>query len=325
MNRTVSTILPIALAVILPFLSLFSHPYFAGRLTEAFLKTWGITALAFYGLWHLLWHAWQKSVLYRTGWLLMGVGLLIGLHKSVLHIVHLELTTASFTMQPLVRIGLTLLLFSTIQYALRAQQSIARLELEKEQLRTENYRVQLRALRNQIEPHFLFNSLNTLSSLVRQQHKTSEQFIINLADFYRQTLHHKEQATVELRRELSVLRAYLFLMQSRGTDALFVKIDITEHWLAFHLPTLALQNVVENCFKHNSMTIQSPLRIEITVIDSGYLTITNNVQPKVDAVATSGHGLQLLRKRYDLLGETAGVDIHSTQERFQVQLKLLSQ
>ena len=90
--------------------------------------------------------------------------------------------------------------------------------------------------------------------MVRQQHTNSEQFVMSLSQFYRQTLKHNEDTTLPLSEEIDVLESYLFLMKSRHGDAVFVSLQIDPALFSLHLPTLALQAVAENCFKHNSMT-----------------------------------------------------------------------
>lgn len=222
------------------------------------------------------------------------------------------------------RISLPAILFLSIQFALDAQENIAKLRLEKEQLQTENYRAQLKALRSQIDPHFLFNSLNTLRSLVRQQHTNAEPFVMSLADFYRQTLKHNQDTTLPLSKELVVLQSYLFLMKSRNEDAMEVDINIDPEVHTLQIPTLALQLVLENCFKHNSMTTKKPLQIDISNTEDHYIQVRNNLQPKIGDHEPSGFGLDLLRKRYELLNISNGVIVQETADQFLVQVKLIA-
>ncbi|MEL7063062.1 MAG: histidine kinase, partial [Bacteroidota bacterium] len=102
-----------------------------------------------------------------------------------------------------------MILFLGIQYVLHSQRKSSRLFLEKERLQTENYKSQLQVLQAKIDPHFLFNSLNTLRSMVRQSHENSEQFILSLSDFYRQTLTYNENTQLQLSEELAVLESYI--------------------------------------------------------------------------------------------------------------------
>jgi LytS/YehU family sensor histidine kinase len=214
-------------------------------------------------------------------------------------------------------------LFLTIQYALQAYKSNTKLALEKKELETENYKTQLQALRTKVDPHFLFNTLNTLRIMVRNRHEESEKFVMSLSDFYRQTLQFNENSTIELAKELEVLEAYLFLMKGRNQSGLEIDIQIETSLNQRFIPTLALQIVTENCFKHNKMTIAKPLYISIKNIENDYISIQNNIQPKLTPKKSSGHGLENIRQRYELLGIKNGVDIQKTTDFFEVTLKLI--
>jgi two-component system LytT family sensor kinase len=218
---------------------------------------------------------------------------------------------------------LPVIIFLPVQYALKTQQQNARLQLENEQMKSENYKVQLKVLRAQIDPHFLFNSLNTLRSMVRNHHINSERFIMSLSDFYRQTLKHNENTTLRVSEELKVLQSYLFLMKSRNEEAVSIHLDINPSFLQFHLPTLALQTVVENCFKHNSMTSKNPLHIDISNTEDNYIMVKNNIQSKIGKSDSFGHGLESLKKRYEFMNISKAVIIEQTPEYFSVKLKLV--
>lgn len=221
-----------------------------------------------------------------------------------------------------VRYFIAIIPFLIIQYAFRANKKVAQLELEKQQIQTENYKVQLEALRTKADPHFLFNSLNTLRTMVRHRDPKSEQFILSLSDFYRQTLRYNESKLIKLIDEVKVLESYLFLMKNRNEEAVQISIQIAEELYGHQIPTLALQTVIENCFKHNMMTSKIPLYIEIKSVDN-YIEIKNNVQPRITNSSSSGYGLENLKKRYELLNIDNGVDIESTDKHFLIRLKLI--
>ena len=267
-------------------------------------------------LWYFLWQLWDIQQSSRR-WNALGLfGIMLIL--AVLHF-YIFGTRVEFE---LIGLLFPIALFLTVQYALRSQQKASHLFLEKEQLQTENYRAQLKTLRTQVDPHFLFNSLNTLRSMVRQGHNHSEQFILSLSDFYRQTLKYSEEVRLAVSEELKVLESYLFLMKKRNEGAVFVDINIDSSYHRLFLPTLSLQIIVENCFKHNSMTISNPLHISIFTKD-GYIEVVNNIQPKLGAVESTGNGLELLVKRYKLMGVNEGVIVDESSDRFSVKLKLL--
>jgi len=323
LKATINTVLPIALAVILPGLSLYSSSegdYFGGN--YSFLTSWPIASIFMYLMWYILWFLWDIKANPGRWSLLLVMIVLIG--TIIIGMVFFAIENGSQVKGLFViRVGLGIILFLAIQYALKTQESISQLLLEKEQIQTENYRAQLKVLQAQIDPHFLFNSLNTLRSMVRQQHTNSEKFIMSLSDFYRQTLKHNQNTTLKLSEELVVLESYLFLMKSRNEKAIEIDLRIDEMLYEKEIPTLALQVVVENCFKHNSMSSKKPLSIQIENTEDGYILVRNNIQVKLGEEESSGYGLSFLRKRYDLMDIEAGVITQESNEEFSVKLKLI--
>lgn len=279
---------------------------------------WGIVSTTLYILWHFLWNLYTLKTDPKN-WKVWGLLVLfMGISWGVSY-----QSNVYFDIYSLVRLIFAIVIILVVQYAVKAQKNIANLRVEKEQMQTENYRVQLKALQNRVDPHFLFNSLNTLRSMVRQQHDNSEKFIMSLSDFYRQTLQHNDNTTLRLEQELKVLESYLFLMKSRNEQAVSVHIKVSETFKFYYLPTLALQVVVENCFKHNSMTSKMPLRIEVCDTEDGFIEVINNIQPKIGGVDSSGYGLDMLSKRYALMNINEGVIVHETADEFRVKLKLI--
>lgn len=322
MKFKINTILPIVLALVLPGLSLYANPGTELRNLLGFFFSWLIASLLLYVIWQILWQLWKvKSRSRRVGFIVGLVVILFGT-PLVLDLIIFD-NAEVFTWIQVAKLIIASLTFLAIQYALKTQQNISHLLVEKEQIQTENYRTQLKALRTQIDPHFLFNSLNTLRSMVRQKHEHSEQFVMSLSDFYRQILKHNENTTLPLSEELTVLQSYLFLMQSRNEEAVRIDLNIDDSLHQFHLPTLALQVVVENCFKHNSLSSKKPLHIEITNTDDYTLKVRNNIQPKIGVQKKSGLGLELLKKRYELMNIQKGIHIEKTPEQFSVTLKLI--
>ena len=161
--------------------------------------------------------------------------------------------------------------------------------------------------------------------MVRQNSVNSEKFIIGLSDFYRQVLKYNENTTLPLSEEIAVLKSYLFLMKNRNEKALLINSkEINEKYNNYKIPTLALQSIVENCFKHNSMSSNNPLKIEIRTTDEAYVQVINNLQPKLSPQETSGLGLDLLKKRYHLLAIRNGVIVEPKETFFSVKLKLIA-
>lgn len=323
LKTTINTVLPIALAVLLPGLSLYTHTeteYLGGQYT--FLSNWVVSSIFMYLVWYVLWFLWDIKANPGRWSLIFVMVTLLGVILCGMYFFALE-NEIQIKGLYVIRASLGVILFLAIQYALKTQESISKLLLEKEQIQTENYRAQLKVLQAQIDPHFLFNSLNTLRSMVRQQHSNSEKFILSLSDFYRQTLKHNQNTTLKLSEELTVLESYLFLMKSRNEEAIEVEMRIDEALHGKEIPTLALQVVVENCFKHNSMSSKRPLSIQIGNTKDGYILVRNNIQPKLGEEDSSGYGLSFLKKRYDLMDIQAGVVIQESDEEFSVKLKLI--
>ncbi|SDN10886.1 sensor histidine kinase [Siphonobacter aquaeclarae] len=322
MKLNINRLLPFALAAILPGLNFFSN---TGALADGrldFYGRWLSASLVLYVLWYLLQYATNRSSRYQWGFtaaIILAYMVLVYSFFSIFVFIHHE----NIRWNLLVKFFFASLLFLIIQYALRASSSIARLELEKEQIQSENYRVLLQQLRSKVDPHFLFNSLNTLRIMARKQHPSTEQFIISLSEFYRQTLKYNEASTVPLREELSVLKSYLFLIQTRNEGNLDISFQIDERLLDFLIPTLSLQIVVENCFKHNAMTSANPLSISVSATDDFYVVIQNRKIPKLSQSPKSGYGLDNIRQRYTLLNVQQGMLISESDTHFEVKLKLI--
>jgi sensor histidine kinase YesM len=159
---------------------------------------------------------------------------------------------------------------------------------------------ELEALKNQIDPHFIFNSLNTLSHLIEDKPAKAKLFNDNLADVYRYILQNKARDLVLLREEMEFLQNYFFLLKIRFENAVHVKIDVPEQALDQYLiPPISLQILAENAIKHNEFSETTPLILEIEMKDDE-LVIHNRVRKKTLRKASSRIGLQNLRERYKL-------------------------
>ena len=322
MKRKIHTILPIVLALLLPILSFFTNERIAFLSNPISYITWAVSSFVLYNLWYLLWYLWDLKRGYNEWkYVLKLAACCIGIIGGILT---MRSNAEIFNYFKLTRPLLGVFIFLVIQYTMKVQENIANLQVEKERMQTEHYKAQLKVLHAKIDPHFLFNSLNTLRAMVRQGHGNSEKFILGLSDFYRQTLKYNENTKLRLSEELSILESYLFLMKNRNEEAIFVDISIDNSLYSFFLPTLALQIVTENCFKHNSMTSKMPLRIEISNTDDRYIVIKNNIQPKFKAGESTGNGLNALTKRYELMNTSNGVIVEQSSDHFKVKLKLIN-
>ena len=171
-----------------------------------------------------------------------------------------------------------------------------------EQLAKENIQSQFQSLKNQVNPHFLFNSLNALSSLVHTDPDKAEQFIDEFARIYRYVLDVKERNVVELKEELRFLESFMFLQQIRFGDHLQMQLEIDAAQLHDFLPPLALQELIENAIKHNEVSGVRPLKVSISS-EKGWLTVSNPLQPRKEEVQSTGTGLKNLRERYHLFAD----------------------
>lgn len=192
--------------------------------------------------------------------------------------------------------------------------------LENEQLKQQNLENELVALKNQINPHFLFNSLNTLSSLIRED-KEATTFINKLSYMYRYILQSGDRNLVSLKEELKFLESYIYLIKSRYRDRFTLEITIAESHLEEQIPPLALQLLVENAVKHNEISEENPLTVRIYSKD-GYIFVANTLRPRTSLEESTGNGLANLAKRYFLLLKQE-ISINKDKDLFSVRLPLL--
>lgn len=323
MKLPIEKILPIALCIVFPALNAITTRGIINifDVDSLILLRWVSVSVMLYLLWMLLDYISKKAETYRFLKSIIAATVLLIIVYNVFLLTPL-FQNKNLKWMFVVRYFIAIIPFLIIQYAFRANKKVAQLELEKQQIQTENYKVQLEALRTKADPHFLFNSLNTLRTMVRHRDPKSEQFILSLSDFYRQTLRYNESTLIKLIDEVKVLESYLFLMKNRNEEAVQISIHVAEELYEHQIPTLALQTVVENCFKHNMMTSKMPLNIDVKSTDN-YIEIKNNVQSRMTNSSSSGYGLENLKKRYELLNIENGVDIESTDDYFLVRLKLI--
>lgn len=169
-----------------------------------------------------------------------------------------------------------------------------------ETLERELTQMRFEMLKSQINPHFMFNSLNVLSGLIEKDVTKAQEFIDEFSQIYRYVLETVEQPTTNLGRELEFLRSYLFLQQMRYGEDLSWSVSLPAGMLEMILPPLSLQVVLENAIKHNIINHSKPLHIRITAEDM-MLTVSNRLQPKISAAASTGVGLSNLIRRYSLI------------------------
>lgn len=194
--------------------------------------------------------------------------------------------------------------------------------LESEQLKKENLQSQLDSLKSQVNPHFLFNSLNTLEALVEENHKRSADFVRQLASVYRFILQSNEKQLCTLEEELKCIESYFFLLQTRFGNGIHLSVEIEKELHSFKLPPLTLQMLVENAMKHNVVTAEKPLKIKIEGMENNRVGVRNNLQLKKQMVPSNKIGLTNIKKRYEILGKN-GFEVFKTDEEFKVEVPLI--
>lgn len=168
-------------------------------------------------------------------------------------------------------------------------------------LQKENLQSQFEMLKNQVNPHFLFNSLNVLVSLIKLEPDTAERFTEQLSKVYRYVLENKEKDLVNLETEMDFLKAYVFLLEIRFMDKLKITINIPDEKLPMQIPPIALQLLIENAIKHNTFSKKSPLIIDIFTDEDNYLYVINNLQIRENRIESTGIGLKNIETRYGYL------------------------
>ena len=193
---------------------------------------------------------------------------------------------------------------------------------EKETLKRESLKAQLYALKTQVNPHFLFNNLNTLTALIPDTPKQAIEFVQQLSKVYRHILEVQDEKSIPLKDELDVLRAYGFLLKTRFGDNLDIDIDVPEEKLQQRIVPLSLQLLMENAIKHNIVSAAKPLKISVFA-ENGHLLVSNNLQIKNQMIESTGIGLENIRNRYKLLGDRE-VKVVESGESFTVSIPLIA-
>ena len=197
--------------------------------------------------------------------------------------------------------------------------------LEAARLKQGQAEVQLSALQNQVNPHFLFNNLNVLTSLVRKDPDKAEEFIYELSMVYRYILQSQSQSLTELENELEFLEAYLFLIQIRFPNSISIHQEKpSEAFRQKLLPPMTLQILIENIIKHNEVSAEHVLTLTISYRNEPpQMVIENNRHPKQVMSKKSGYGISNIKERYRLLGHQA-ITVEALKDTFRVQIPLIS-
>jgi len=196
-------------------------------------------------------------------------------------------------------------------------------ELANQALREENIRSRFEVLRNQIEPHFFFNSLSVLSQLVYNDADKAAEYINRLSKLYRYILEQRNESLVSISRELELLDAYIYLVKVRYGDTLLfdISIDETTKTKGF-IPHNTLQLLAENAIKHNQLTLENPLVVKI-FCENNCLVMKNKIQKRINLEPSNGIGIENISHRYSLLCDKK-VKILDSNDEFVVELPILN-
>lgn len=192
--------------------------------------------------------------------------------------------------------------------------------VQQERLKREQLALQYETLKSQVNPHFLFNNLNSLTSLISTNPEKAIDFVKKLSEVYRYVLDQKDQELVALETELEFLESYIFLQKIRFGANLDVQININQK--NFKVIPLSLQILVENAIKHNEISDKNPLQIRIFDTDEEYLTVENRLQKKSGSEG-NGSGIQNISDRYKFFTDKQVV-ITINQELFRISIPLLT-
>ncbi len=193
---------------------------------------------------------------------------------------------------------------------------------EIERFKKENLETQFEMLRMQVNPHFLFNSLNTLSSLIHQNQAQASDFVRELSSVYRYILEKRKTEIVELKEEVEFTRSYMYLLGLRFENKLVFRVDIEPRFMEKVVVPLTLQILIENAVKHNVVSQRRPLTISIFTQSDNTIRVTNNLQPKSGETYSSGIGLDNIRSRLEILTHRE-MKVEQTDNEFSVTVPLL--
>jgi LytS/YehU family sensor histidine kinase len=193
---------------------------------------------------------------------------------------------------------------------------------EKEKLEQLTIQYEFDTLKSQVNPHFLFNCFNTLSSLISEDRKQAEVFLNELSKVYRYLLRNNENGLSTLKSEIQFINSYYKLLQTRHGEALQMTIEIDKKYEEYLLPSLTLQLLVENAVKHNQLSKNRPLLIDVFTTAGKKLIVNNNLQPRVIKSPSNRIGLENIKSKYMLL-EQAGFQILEDSKTFSVVLPLI--
>jgi two-component system, LytTR family, sensor kinase len=193
---------------------------------------------------------------------------------------------------------------------------------EKEVLAQMQLQQEFEGLKQKVNPHFLFNCFNTLSSLIAEDKEKAEQFLDELSKVYRYLLRNNENGMSTLENEIKFIKSYFQLLKTRHGEAVTLQMEVEKEYLPYLLPSLSLQMLVENAVKHNALSKNKPLNIEIFTTAGNKLVVNNNLQRRTVKAPSNKIGLENIKAKYELMHQT-GFQVMEDNKNFTVILPLV--
>lgn len=247
--------------------------------------------------------------------------LFIEIFKPAIFWKGLSTTDEDLTWKFFILIVVTVFIYKVIYTILFSYRQYAVTQIETIQNERKQLELQFEALKSQLSPHYLFNSLNTISSLIYNDPQTAEQFIRRLALTYQYILSTQQKKYVSLAEELDFVQSYYYLLRIRFQQSLTLEVNLPKSIMVSPIPPLTLQLLVENAVKHNTITPEKPLLIYISAVDNTQLKVTNTKNESVQSSASFRIGIENIRKRYEFF--TAKKVEVKDEEKFVVSLPVL--
>lgn len=214
------------------------------------------------------------------------------------------------------------IIFALIHFVIIWEHQYYKTHIENEQFKKEIARANLSILKNQLDPHFMFNNFNTLYYLIDDDKKLAKTFLKNISTIYRYILDNSDKTSISIHEEYNITKQYLEILQQRYTKFLIIEDDIKLNTIENKkIPPLVLQQLIENAIKHNRIDEAYPLKIKLSA-NEYYFTITNNLNKK-RTESTQKTGLENIKKRYQFLTKKT-VIIKKTNKLFTVSIPLIS-
>lgn len=264
----------------------------------------------------------QSSILYAVGLIIIAIYcemFLISL-RTKLNYTQFWLIYNDEIFKTLLILFLVVVVYTIVDFMIYSFNQMREEEIRSVELMNNQLNLQFEALKSQLNPHFLFNSLNTISSLLYSDKKIAEKFIRMFAESYRFIFNQNDKALIPLQKELDFVQSYNYLLQIRFQEAYELKIEIPENILKTYVPPLSVQMLVENAIKHNLISQTSPLLVNIE-IDNNHLCVRNNINPLRKQPESFQIGIDNIKKRYSYF--TSDCILLDKSEHFKVSLPLI--